>query len=169
MFDNSFPACAFFFFFFQVEISLRILIPLLTPVLVHSGSASWDDCDRVFADELRVSSFPDRVPTLGMDSSMVSPLRLRWVEGVCVFRCNLPPALFADWPGSFMCYCGNTGVEQTLNKSLHTKLTLEKKILLPLLLGFELATFRWWVWCSSEQAIPAPTEPLRHLEQNCNF
>ena len=25
-----------------------------------------------------------------------------------------------------MCYCSNTGVEQTLNKSQHTKLTLEK-------------------------------------------
>ena len=29
----------------------------------------------------------------------------------CVFSCNLPPALLAEWPGSFMCYCGNTGVE----------------------------------------------------------
>ena len=32
-----------------------------------------------------------------------------------------------------MCYCGNKGVERTLNKSQYTKLTLEKKIL-PLLL-----------------------------------
>ena len=32
--------------------------------------------------------------------------------------------------------------EQTLNKSQHTKLTLEKKIFLLLLLGFELATFQ---------------------------
>ena len=38
MFDNSFPACAFFFF--SVEISLRTLIPLFMPGLVHSGSAS---------------------------------------------------------------------------------------------------------------------------------
>ena len=29
-----------------------------------------------------------------------------------VFSCNLPPALLADWPGSFTCYCGNTGVER---------------------------------------------------------
>ena len=48
----------------------------------------------------------------------------------------------AEWPGSFMCHCGNTGVELTPNKSQHTKLTLENKILLPLLPGFELATFR---------------------------
>ena len=25
---------------------------------------------------------------------------------VCVFRCNLPPALLAEWPGSFTCCCG---------------------------------------------------------------
>ena len=37
---------------------------------------------------------------------------------------------------------GNTGVEWTPNKSQHTKLTLEKKILPPLLLGFELTTFQ---------------------------
>ena len=34
------------------------------------------------------------------------------------------------------------GVERTPNKSQHTKLTLEKKILSPLLSGFELATFQ---------------------------
>ena len=34
------------------------------------------------------------------------------------------------------------GVEGTPNKSQHTKLTLEKKILPPLLPGFKLATFR---------------------------
>ena len=43
---------------------------------------------------------------------------------IFVFRCNLPSALFAEWPGSFTCHCGNTGVQ-------HTKLTLEKKILPP--------------------------------------
>ena len=42
MFDNSFPACAFFFFF-EVEINLRMLIPLSMPGSVHSGSVSWDD------------------------------------------------------------------------------------------------------------------------------
>ena len=38
MFDKSFPACGWFVFL--VEISLRTLIPLFTPGLVHSGSAS---------------------------------------------------------------------------------------------------------------------------------
>ena len=48
------------FFFFKVEISLRTLIPLFKPGLVHSGSVRWDDCDQVFPDELRVCSFLDR-------------------------------------------------------------------------------------------------------------
>ena len=49
-------------FFLKLEISLHTLIPLFTPGLVHSGSARWDDCHRVFPDELCVSSFPDRFP-----------------------------------------------------------------------------------------------------------
>ena len=47
---------------------------------------------------------------------------------------------FAEWPGSFTCYFGNTGLERTPNKSQHSQLTLQKKILPPLLPGFELAT-----------------------------
>ena len=59
MFDNLLPACAFKKIFL-VEISSRTLITLFVPGSVHNGSASLDDCDRVFPDELRVSSFPDR-------------------------------------------------------------------------------------------------------------
>ena len=84
------------------------------------------------------------------------PLRLHWIKGACMFRCNLPPALLAEWPRSFMCCCGNTEMERTLNKSRHTKLNLEKKILPPLLPGIELATFWSWVWRSYQQAIPTP-------------
>ena len=62
MFNNLFPACIFFFFFFKVEISLRKLIPLFRPGSVYNGSASWDDCNQVFPDELHVSLFPDRFP-----------------------------------------------------------------------------------------------------------
>ena len=75
--------------------------------------------------------------TLCLDSDIVSPHRLHWVEGVCLFRFILPPALLAscdvilcgwlgskyqltallaEWPGSFTCHCGNTGMERTLNK-----------------------------------------------------
>ena len=85
----------------------------------------------------------------------VCQLQLRWVKGVCMFRCNLPPALFAEWPGSFTCHWGSTGVEQTPNKSLHAKLTQEKKILPQLLPGIELETFRSWVRRSTKQVILA--------------
>ena len=142
MFDHSFPACASVFLCFEVEISSRALIPLFMPGSVHSSSASWDDCGPMFPDKLRVNSFPDSFPTLCLDSGIVSPLRLRWVKVVCVFSWNFPPALLAEWPGSFTFHCGNTGVERTPNKSHHTKLTLEKNVLPPLLPGFELATFR---------------------------
>ena len=69
-----FPCLHFFFFFLRLEISLHILIPLFMAGLVHSGSMSWDNCDWVFRDQLRVSSFPDRVPTLCLDSCIASPL-----------------------------------------------------------------------------------------------
>ena len=46
-------------------------------------------------------------------------------------------------------------VERTPNKSQHTKLTLEKKILPPLLPGFDLASFRSRVRRSNQQAISA--------------
>ena len=47
-------------------------------------------------------------------------------------------------------------MERTPNESQHTKLTLEKKVLPPLLPGFELPTFRPRVRRSYQQAIPAP-------------
>ena len=34
-------------------------------------------------------------------------------EGVCVFGCNLPPTLLAEWLGDFTCYCGNMVGEDT--------------------------------------------------------
>ena len=64
-----FLACEDFGWLFDSEIPrlrfkwrLAPLIPLFRPGSVHSGSASWGDCVRVFPDELRVSSFPDRFP-----------------------------------------------------------------------------------------------------------
>ena len=55
MFDHS--LLALFFFFFKVAVSSRRLIPFFMPGSVHSGSASWDDCGRMFPDKLRVSCF----------------------------------------------------------------------------------------------------------------
>ena len=37
-------------------------------------------------------------------------------QGACVFNCNLPPALLAEWLGPFTCYCGNMGVEWTMKQ-----------------------------------------------------
>ena len=67
-------------------------------------------------------------------------------------------ALLAEWQGYFMCHCGNTGVERTPNKSQHTKFTIEKKILPPLMPRIELATFRSRVRCSYHHTIPARIE-----------
>ena len=74
--------------------------------------------------------------------SIVSRLRLQWVKNICVLSCILPPALSAEWRGSFKCHCGNTGEEGTLSKSQHPRFTLEKKTVPPLLLWLKLATFR---------------------------
>ena len=52
----------FFFFSFLVEIRSRTLISLFMQGEVHSGSADWDDCGRMFPDKLRVILFPDRFP-----------------------------------------------------------------------------------------------------------
>ena len=62
MFEYSFFACTFFFFFFEMEFSLRALIPLLQPGSVHTCRVSWDDCGQMFPDNLRVSLLPDRFP-----------------------------------------------------------------------------------------------------------
>ena len=72
-----------------------------------------------------------------------------------------------------MCHCGNTGVERTSNKSQHTQLTLEKKILPPLLPGFEPATFRSRVRRSNQQDIPALLAcntiiTIQHISTQCD-
>ena len=114
----------------------------------------------MFPDKLHVSCF-QIIPTLCPDSGIVSPLWLCWVKGVCELRWNLPPALWAKWLGSFTCHCGNMGVEKTLSKSQHTKLSLKKKVLPPLLPRFELATFQSQVRCSYQQA--TTSYPSTHL------
>ena len=94
MFNNLFPACTFLFF--KVEISSHKLIPFFKPGSVHSGSASCDNCDWVFPDELHVSSFPDRAPHSAWTAAYSAHSDFERVKGVCVFRCDLPPALLAE-------------------------------------------------------------------------
>ena len=56
-------------------------------------------------------------------------------------------------------------MERTPNKSQHKKLTLEKKILPPLLPGFEPTVFRSRVRRSNQQTIPAPLEDLKKTDK----
>ena len=114
------PCLRFFLFLFKVEISSRTLIPLYTPGSVHSGPTSWDNMWPCAPWRVACELVSWEVTSLGPDSGKVSPLRLRWVKGVCVFRCNLPLELLAECPGSFKCQCGNTLVKRTPNKSQHT-------------------------------------------------
>ena len=53
------------------------------------------------------------------------------------------------------------GWNRYLYKNLHRKLTLEKRILLPLLLGLKPATFWLWVWRRTTQL------PLHYLMLMC--
>ena len=58
IFDRSVPASALKkIFFFEVKISSRTLTSLFIPGSVHSGSARWDDCGRMFSEKLLMSSF----------------------------------------------------------------------------------------------------------------
>ena len=139
MFHCSLPACAFFFFLRWRLVHVHRFHTMTGSV--HSSSVSWNDCGWMFLDKLCVSLSPDRSPTLCLDSSIVSPIQLHRVKGICMFKCNLPPALLAEWPGSFICRCGNTGVEWAPNNSQPTILTLEKKILPPLLWDLNLQPF----------------------------
>ena len=78
-----------------------------------------------------------------------------------MFTGSLPPALFWQNDRSLL---RATAVTRGWNghriESQDTKLTLEKKILPPLLSGFELATFRSLVRRSNQPFIQAPrTQP----------
>ena len=43
-----------------------------------------------------------------------------------MFDCNLPPALLAEWPQSFTCYCGNIWVVGVLTTELSPLLLIER-------------------------------------------
>ena len=78
-----------------------------------------------------------------------------YMQGACVFSCNLPQALLAEWPGSFTCYYLNTGEKMDTKISQHRKLTLEKKILPPHFRELEPETIQPYVWHSNHWIIPA--------------
>ena len=148
----------FFFFFFKVGNTSRTPISLFQAMVNPQwlselrrpwSSVAWKD----------TCEFVSLKGSHTMPGEHTQPILTLFDQRCCVFRCYLPSALLAEWPGSFMCHCHDTGVERTLNKSQHRKLTLEKKILLPLLPGFKLATFKSWIWRSSKQAILTKQRP----------
>ena len=76
-----------------------------------------------------------------------------------MFSCNVPPALLAEQPGSFLFYCGSVikmGGMDTKNKSQHRKLTLEKKNPPLLLPGLKPVTFQPRVVYSTTELSPLP-------------
>ena len=70
--------------------------------------------------------FPDRFP-----------LSTSFDQRCVRVKVNMPPALLAEIPESFVCHCGNTAVEQTPNKSHQRELDLERNIFPPHLQGIE--------------------------------
>ena len=131
-FVGSLPAGAFSLLFFKWRSARTHQFHFFfRPGSVHSGSANWDDCGQVFPDELRVSS----VSLIGSHtrSGQHSQSRLGhfWQNDRSLLRATVVTG------GGV-----GVGVEWTLNKSPHRKLTREKTILPPLLPGLELTTFR---------------------------
>ena len=96
------------------------------------------------------------VPTLCLHSGIVSPHWLCWVKGVCVFRCNLPSALLAEWLGSFTCHWGNTGGEWTLTKSQLTKLNYGEENSPAAPAGIRTTTYWSRVWRSTDKLSQLP-------------
>ena len=88
---------------------------------------------------LRVSSFPERFPRYAW--------RVSWSAhtdfvGSRVYACLGVTFHLHVWQNDrgLLYHCDNTGLERTPSKSQRLKLTLEKKILPPLLPGFEPVT-----------------------------
>ena len=130
-----------FFFSFWNGDKLAHTNSTFMPVSVHSGSASWDDCGRKFLKKLPVSSFPDRFPHYAWTAAY--PAHADFV-GSRVYACLDVNCHMHFWQNDrgLLRATAVKVVERTPSKSQHTKLTLAKKILPPLLPGFELATFR---------------------------
>ena len=76
--------------------------------------------------------------------------------------CNLPPALLAEWPGSFMHYCSNTGVKQTPKQESTQKVDPGEVNPPPLLLVIQPTTFQ-----SGALTLRCPCSPPHTLKLQC--
>ena len=109
----------------------------------------WDACE--------LASLP--IPCV---DSIFSPLQVHWVRGIlCVFRCNLPPALLAEWLWSFMCHCGNVWDGMDTKESAQKVCSGEENS--PITFArIQTETLGSWVWRSTNLAIPTPNAKHRN-------
>ena len=82
---------------------------------------------------------------------------LSHIRKVCAYNLDVSchPRFWQNDRGLLHVTAVTQGWNRYQNKSQHRKLALEKKILLPLLQGFEPMTFWSQVWCSVHWGIPA--------------
>ena len=72
------PPALFFFF-----LGWTLARAHSTPGSIHSASASWDDCGRLFPDKLRVSSFPVQRYLQYISTDFMSLLSRRSATNIC--------------------------------------------------------------------------------------
>ena len=173
MFDHSFPVCAFLcvllllllllFFVVKAEISSRTLIPLFSPGshsdLAQRAEMTVAECSLTSCLWARFRIGSHTMPGKRHSTSSHSDFVGSRVHACLGVTCHLhfwqselgllrAIAVTREGVGG-----GRDGHRM---KSAQKKLTLEKKILTPLLPGSELATFRTRVRHSNQQAIPVP-------------
>ena len=105
---------------------MRTLISVFRPGSVYSGSASWEDCDRMFLRNSVWARFLIGCYTMPEQRySLPAPTSLdQGCMRVLGVTCHL--RFWQNDRGSLKCLFGNTGLECTPNKSQHTKLTGEE-------------------------------------------
>ena len=102
MFDDSFPRPALLFFFFQWRSARAHWFHSSCQgqsTVALRAETTVAECSLTSCLWARFQIGSHTMP--GQLSGIASPLRLRWIEGVCVFRCNLPPCTLAIVTGVF--------------------------------------------------------------------
>ena len=156
MFDHSFPVCALIFFFFyggdQLAHTNSILFCQDKPIVAQWAEMTMAKCSLTSClwTRFKIGSHPISAQW----HSQPTPASLD--QGCVCLDATCHLQFLAEWPGSFMCHCSNMGLEWTLNKSQHTKLTLEKKFSCRSCQDSNSQTFWSKVQCSYQQAILAP-------------
>ena len=108
-------------FFLKVQINSRTVIPLFKPGSVQSGSTCSDDCGRVFSDELRVSSLPDRFPHCAWTAAWSTHSDFVGSRVYACLHVTCNPHFWPNGRGLLRGTAVTRGVERTPSKSQHTK------------------------------------------------